>query len=60
MKTKTPEDARRAATKAGRLHAVRQGRPPAPWTREDREFADAIYRNYMRKYRINTGPMLPR
>lgn len=60
MKRKrTLDDARRAATKAGRLHAVKQGRPTIPWTKDDMQAANAMFHRYIRKHKINTGPMLP-
>lgn len=58
----TIERARNAATAAGRAHAVAAGRPPAPWTRDDMDAANAVFHRLCRAHRIGpygSEPILP-
>jgi hypothetical protein len=59
----TVELARAAATDAGRRHAIADGRPPAPWTRDDFDAASAVFHRICREYKIGcygNEPLLPR
>lgn len=49
----TLELARAAATDAGRRNAIKDGRPPAPWTREDLDAASAEFHRICRECRLN-------
>lgn len=59
----TVDLARAAATDAGRRHAVAEGRPPVPWTRDDLDAANAEFHRICREFKIGpygNEPMLPR
>jgi hypothetical protein len=61
--TMTVELARAAATDAGRRNAVRNGRPPAPWTRDDLDAATHEFHRICREFKIGmygNTPMLPK
>lgn len=50
--TMSLELARAAATDAGRRHAVKDGRPPAPWTRADYNAACSEFHRLCREYKL--------
>ena len=49
----TIELARAAATDAGRRNAIKNGRPPAPWTIDDYHTAAAEFNRICRVEKIN-------
>lgn len=49
----TIELARAAATDAGRRHAIKDGRPPAPWTSDDFHAAATEFNRICRQFKLN-------
>jgi hypothetical protein len=63
LTTMTVELARAAATDAGRRNAIKDGRPPAPWTRDDFDIATTEFHRICRQFKIGVygnEPMLPK
>ena len=53
MMKMTVDIARAAATDAGSKRAVKAGRPPTPWTREDYDCAAKEFRRLCRVFGLN-------